>query len=116
MEEYEELVPYIKNLLRNNIHKIKISGKIKGKIEKKHGLFIEKVMSCLNDPKGLIAVEKGVPRRAHDEPYDLIFRKSRNRRIFIVILHRTLRKDLFLVTAFESSKEYEQLLKRYKNA
>ncbi len=116
MEEYEELIPFIKNLLRSNIHKIKISGKILGKIEKKHGISIEEVMSCLNDSRDLIAVKKGVPRRVHDEPYDLIFRKSRNRSIFVVILHRTLKKDLFLVTAFESSKAYEQLLKKYKNA
>lgn len=114
MDEHEELVPYVKNILRNNSHKLKVSGAIKGKIENKHGLSMNLVMSHLINPDNLIAVEKGIPRRVHDEPYNLIFQQGKRSRIFVVILYRSLKKDLFLVTAFESSKEYEQLLKNYK--
>ncbi len=51
MEEYEEPVPYIKSLLRNNVHKLKISGKIQRKIEKLHGVPIDEVIAYINDPK-----------------------------------------------------------------
>lgn len=114
MEVYEELVPEIKNLLRNNAHKLKISGKIKRKIEKIHGILINDVLSHLNDPKDLTAVEIGVSRRAYDKTYHLMFQKDKKYHIFVAIIHRTLKNDLFLVTAYKSSKEYERLLKNYK--
>lgn len=105
----------MKKLLRNTKpERFKISGSVRFKIERIHGVPVEDVLSSLQNPGSLICIEQQPSREPHDETYGLVFEKSRSRKLFIVITYKTLKDLIFIVTAFSTSKKLEKLIKRPK--
>jgi len=105
----------IKKLLSNaKPEKFKISDSVRFKIERIHGVPVEDVMRNLQNPDSLICIEEQPSREPHDETYGLVFEKSKNRKLFIVITYKTLKDVIFIVTAFSTSKKLEKLIKNPK--
>ena len=105
----------IKKLLRNiTPEKVKISGNVRFKIEKIHGVRIKDVMKNLLNPELLIDIEEQPSRRPHDKTYGLLFEISKRKKLFVVITYKTLENKIYLVTAYPSNKKVEKLIKKPK--
>lgn len=105
----------IKKLLRSiKPERIKISSKVRFKIERLHEIKIEEIIKNLRNPELLVSIEKQPSRRPHDETYALVFELSKRKKLFVVITYKTLKKKIYIVTAYYSTKKLEKLIKRVK--
>lgn len=94
--------------------RIKISSKVRFKVEHVHGVNLETVMKNLENPVLLKEVEEQQSRRSQDQTYGLLFEPTKRKKLFVVITSKRLEKKLYLVTAFPSTKKAEKLIKRPK--
>ncbi|NOX71080.1 MAG: hypothetical protein GXO64_00050 [Candidatus Micrarchaeota archaeon] len=105
----------MKKLLKNiKDERIKISSKIRFKIENIHGVKIEDVLKNLRNPDSLISVDEQPSRRPHDKTYGLVFEITKRKRLFVVVTYKTLKNKLYIVTAFTTTKKMEKLIKKPK--
>ena len=110
MEGYHN---YIKRLLKSRkLDQIKITDKTAYKIENVHGIKVEEVKKHLSNPEDLESVEEQTARHEKQRTFQLIFKKSSKKRLVIVITENMDSDMLFIVTAFETSKKLEKLIKR----
>ncbi|MBI2232921.1 MAG: hypothetical protein HYU56_03290 [Candidatus Aenigmarchaeota archaeon] len=93
---------------------IRITEKTSHKIQHVHGVKLEEVKSKLLDLEHLESVEEQPARHESQRTFQLIFKKSSKKRLFVVITENTESGTIFLVTAFETSKKLEKLIKRGK--
>ena len=104
---------YILKLLKSHRpEQIKITEKTAYKIENVHDIKIEEVKNRLSNPKDLESVEEQPSRHESQRTFQLIFRKSSKKSLFVIITENKDSGTLFLVTAFETSKKLEKLIKR----
>ena len=104
-------VGYVKNLLKNIGKELIItSDKVKLKIEITHGLKFDDIANQLLNPKALEAVEEQPSRTDNERTFRLIFKKSSQKRLCIVITEKP-DGTIFVVTAFESSKKLDKLVR-----
>lgn len=101
----------MKKFLKRNKN-IKITPKTRRKIEKIHLLNIEEVLYMMRNPGNLVVVEQQPSRRAHDETYMLCFQKNKRKILIVVITYKRLKKKIYLVTAFGSTKKLTKLVKK----
>lgn len=104
----------MKKLLKKKYKRIKISSKVKRKIEKIHRVKIEDVLENLKNPFLLEEIEEQPARRSHDKTYKLLFKISKRKRLFIVVTFKFNKNKIFVVTALKSTKKIEKLIKKPK--
>lgn len=103
----------IKKLLRKTKkERLKLSRKVKGKIENIHCVDSREVLENLRNPTSLKAVEQQPSRGKHDETYGLCFEISKRRKLFIVVTYKKLKKQIIIVTAFPSRRKVDRIIKR----
>jgi hypothetical protein len=108
-------VPEVKSLLRNTRpERFKVKQSIRYKIENIHGVSINEVLSNLRGPNSLVEVETQPSRRKHDETYKLYFEISKRKRLIVVITNKSLKRQVFVVTAFHTTKKMDKLVKKLK--
>ena|SRR3989344_3090584 len=104
---------YVIKLLKSyKPEKIKLTDKTAYKIENVHRVKIEEVKKHLSNPEDLESVEEQLARHEKQRTFQLIFKKSSKKRLVIVITENVDSGMLFIVTAFETSKKLEKLIKR----
>lgn len=104
---------YIMKLLRSyKPEHIRITEKTVHKIEYVHGVEIEEIKANLMNLGNLENVEEQPSRHKNQKTFQLIFKKSSKGRLFVVITVNMDSDTIFLVTAFETNKKLEKLIKR----
>lgn len=104
----------MKKLLKKKYRQIKISSKVKYKIEKIHQVKIEGALENLKNPVLLEEIEEQPARRPHDKTYKLLFKVSKRKHLFVVITYKSKKNKIFIVTAFKSTKKIKKLIKKPK--
>lgn len=105
-------IGYIQKLLVNTqSEKIILTDKVKLKIEI-HGLTAENVLAHLKTPKNLLLVQGQEARRQSDRTFRLIFKESENKKIIVVVTEKVPEKEIYIVTAFPSTKKAEKLIRK----
>ena len=106
-------VQQIKKLLRRiKPERIKISNKVRFKIESVYGIKVKDVIENMRNPCMLKHVEEQPSRKPHDETYSLVFELSKRRKLFVVITYKTLENKIYIVTAYQSTKKIEKLIRK----
>lgn len=108
-------IDYIINLLKKyREDQIKVTDQTRDKIENGHKISIKEVIDHISNPEGLEGFEEQEARREKQRTFMLVFKKSSQKKLCIVITENLGENMLFVVTAFESSKKLERLIKRGK--
>lgn len=104
-------VPRMKKLLRNTKpERIKIKPNIKSKIEKRHGVDINEVLSNLKNPDKLIHIQQQSSLKPHDDTYKLIFELSKRKKMIVIITYKSLKKIIFIVTSYYTTKKKDKFI------
>lgn len=91
--------------------KIILRDHIKSKIENFHKLPVDSVFHHLRNPENLLLVQEQEPLQPGSRTFRLIFKESESKKIVIVITEKP-DKEIFIVTAFPSTKKAEKLIKK----
>jgi len=103
----------MKGLLRIT-RRIGITNRTRLKIRTIHNQNLEEVFNSLRNPSNLIAVQRQPARRPHNSSYKSCFRKTRRKTLVAVITYKAIRKEIYIITAFTSTKQINKLIKVQK--
>lgn len=62
----------------------------------------------------MIGVEAQQSRNPNDKTFRLAFGESKDKTLVAVIRKRSIENDVFIVTAFSSSKKLEKLIRKHR--
>ncbi|HIG97254.1 MAG TPA: hypothetical protein HA230_02815 [Candidatus Aenigmarchaeota archaeon] len=106
-------IKYIINLLKDyREDQIKVTNETRDKIENGHKISIKEVIGHLLNPESMKGFEEQEARREHQRTFMLVFKKSSQKKLCIVVTENLDTDTLFVVTAFESSKRIDRLIKK----